>query len=57
MSPDETKPGQQIPITTVPNFRDLGGWATPNGRVRHGMMFRSAEFTYWLPVTVNQLIP
>jgi protein-tyrosine phosphatase len=44
MSPAEGQPGQQIPIGTVPNFRDLGGWSTPTGRVRSGMLFRSAEF-------------
>ncbi len=38
------EPGQNIPITTVPNLRDLGGWPTPDGKVRAGLLFRSAEF-------------
>jgi len=38
------EPGQSIQIATVPNLRDLGGWATPNGKVRPGLIFRSAEF-------------
>jgi protein-tyrosine phosphatase len=32
-------------ITTVPNLRDLGGWPTPDGHVRSGVVFRSAEFS------------
>jgi protein-tyrosine phosphatase len=32
-------------IATVPNLRDLGGWPTPDGHVRHGLLFRSAEFS------------
>jgi len=39
-----SKPGQGIGIATVPNLRDLGGWATPGGQVRWGLVFRSAEF-------------
>jgi protein-tyrosine phosphatase len=27
----------------VPNLRDLGGWPTGEGRVRSGLIFRSAE--------------
>jgi protein-tyrosine phosphatase len=38
-------PGAQIMIATVPNLRDLGGWPTPDGRVRYGLLFRSAEFS------------
>jgi protein-tyrosine phosphatase len=37
-------PGQNIPIATVPNLRDMGGWSAPGGRVRSGVLFRSAEF-------------
>lgn len=44
MGAAEGRPGEQIPIATVPNFRDLGGWSTPTGRVRRGMLYRSAEF-------------
>jgi protein-tyrosine phosphatase len=36
--------GQSIPIKTVPNLRDLGGWSTPGGPVRSGLLYRSAEF-------------
>jgi protein-tyrosine phosphatase len=32
-------------IAAVPNLRDLGGWPTPDGHVRHGLLFRSAEFS------------
>jgi protein-tyrosine phosphatase len=28
----------------MPNLRDLGGWPTPGGTVRWGVLFRSAEF-------------
>jgi len=36
-------PGAQIPISTLPNFRDLGGWPTADGAVtRHGVLYRSA---------------
>jgi len=38
-------PGASIAIATVPNLRDLGGWATPTGRVRRGVVFRSAQFS------------
>jgi protein-tyrosine phosphatase len=38
-------PGQVIPIVGVPNLRDLGGWETPDGRVRPGQVYRSAEFS------------
>jgi len=35
-------PGAQIPIPTLPNFRDLGGWPTADGAVtRHGVLYRS----------------
>jgi len=39
------QPGQNIPIPTIPNLRDLGGWATPTGKVRRGLLYRSAEFS------------
>ena len=32
-------------IATVPNLRDLGGWPIPDGHVRYGLLFRSAEFS------------
>jgi protein-tyrosine phosphatase len=41
----ESVAGRNIPIASVPNLRDLGGWAAPGGRVRAGLIYRSAEFT------------
>ena len=38
-------PGQAIGIASVPNLRDLGGWSTPKGKVRTGLVYRSAEFS------------
>lgn len=38
------EPGSPIPIPTLPNLRDLGGWATAGGRrVRWGVMYRSTD--------------
>jgi len=37
-------PGAAIVIDGVPNLRDLGGWATPDGEVVSGRIYRSAEF-------------
>jgi len=47
MTADTTgaSPGEQIMIAAVPNLRDLGGWPTPDGHVRYGVLFRSAEFS------------
>jgi protein-tyrosine phosphatase len=40
----QTQPGAQIPIATLPNLRDLGGWPTTEGRrVRRGLLFRSTD--------------
>jgi protein-tyrosine phosphatase len=39
------QPGQNIDIATVPNLRDLGGWPARGGRVRQGLLYRSAEFS------------
>jgi protein-tyrosine phosphatase len=44
MEASSAQPGESIPIATVPNLRDLGGWSTPDGKVRSGLIFRSAEF-------------
>jgi len=44
MTNDNVQPGTNIPIAGVPNLRDMGGWATPRGHVRTGMLYRSAEF-------------
>jgi protein-tyrosine phosphatase len=36
------RPGTSIPLDSLPNLRDLGGWETVDGRmVRYGMLFRS----------------
>jgi protein-tyrosine phosphatase len=40
----QSEPGAQIVIASLPNFRDLGGWATSDGRrVRRGLLFRSTD--------------
>ncbi len=39
-------PGAVIPIDTVPNLRDLGGYPTAEGGVvRHGLLYRSVELS------------
>ncbi len=40
----DSAPGRAIVIEGVPNLRDLGGWATPDGKVATGQVYRSAEF-------------
>ena len=41
---ERMRPGRAIPIASVANLRDLGGWRTGDGAtVRHGLLFRSAE--------------
>ncbi len=41
---DVVKPGASIPLLSVPNLRDLGGWPTRDGgRVRAGLLYRSTE--------------
>lgn len=38
----QTAPGTQIPVSGLPNLRDLGNWHASGGRcVRAGLMFRS----------------
>lgn len=38
------EPGAAIPIDTLPNLRDLGGWPTADGGVmRTGLLFRSTD--------------
>src|SRR5262245_36447825 len=40
-------PGANIPIRTVPNLRDLGGWPTVAGeRVRSGLAYRSTAINH-----------
>lgn len=39
-------PGAGIPIPSVPNLRDLGGWPTRgDGRVRRGLLYRSTALS------------
>jgi len=45
MTETTPEPGTSIPIATVPNLRDVGGWPTPTGRVRRGLIYRSAQFS------------
>jgi protein-tyrosine phosphatase len=40
-------PGVLIPIASVPNLRDLGGWPVAGGgTVRHGVLYRSTELEH-----------
>ncbi|HRV60972.1 MAG: tyrosine-protein phosphatase [Solirubrobacterales bacterium] len=42
MSSGAPAPGTGIPVRTLPNLRDLGGYATAAGsRVKHGQLYRS----------------
>lgn len=40
-----SEPGALIVMDALPNMRDLGGWQTPNGPVKRGVVYRSAEFS------------
>lgn len=45
--PTSPHPGQQIPMATLPNLRDIGGWSTRDGgRVRYGQLYRSVALTH-----------
>jgi protein-tyrosine phosphatase len=35
------EPGTLIPLTSLPNLRDIGGYQTPGGHVRTGLLYRS----------------
>jgi protein-tyrosine phosphatase len=40
-------PGAAIPISTLPNLRDLGGWRATDGRaVRYGQLYRSTALNH-----------
>lgn len=42
----DTGPGAPIPLATLPNLRDLGGWRTTDGReVAYGAVFRSTDLS------------
>jgi protein-tyrosine phosphatase len=44
---NDREPGQSIPIASVPNMRDLGGWPTRDGKsVRWGLVYRSTDLTH-----------
>ena len=41
------EPGQRIDIPSVPNLRDIGGYAVAGGgRVRVGQLYRSVELNH-----------
>ena len=41
------KPGRRIDIPSLPNLRDIGGYATATGRrVRTGQLYRSTELNH-----------
>ena len=43
----EFRPGQRIHIPSLPNLRDIGGYATATGgRVRTGQLYRSTELNH-----------
>jgi protein tyrosine/serine phosphatase len=44
MTTNGNQPGANIKIASLPNLRDLGGWATADGgHVRSGLLYRSVE--------------
>lgn len=44
MSVFASRPGSGIPLKTLPNLRDIGGYATTDGQtVRRGLLFRSVQ--------------
>jgi protein-tyrosine phosphatase len=43
-------PGASIPLASLPNLRDLGGWAGADGRrIRSGLLFRSTDLSKLTP--------
>lgn len=47
---------RHLPLEGTPNFRDLGGYETTDGRfVRWGMLYRSGVLTYLTPADYNYL--
>ena len=51
------KLGQRIDIPSLPNLRDIGGYATATGgRVRTGQLYRSTELNH-LRATISNTSP
>jgi protein-tyrosine phosphatase len=47
---------RRLPLEGTPNFRDLGGYETTNGRfVRWGLLYRSGVLTYLTPADYSYL--
>ena len=47
---------RHLPLEGTPNFRDLGGYQTTDGRyVRWGLLYRSGVLTYLTPADYNYL--
>jgi protein-tyrosine phosphatase len=47
---------RRLPLTGTPNFRDLGGYRTTDGRyTRWGLMYRSGVLTYLTPADLTYL--
>jgi protein-tyrosine phosphatase len=47
---------RHLPLQGTPNFRDLGGYETTDGRfVRWGLLYRSGVLTYLTPADYNYL--
>ena len=53
--PQDPTPGARIGIEGLRNIRDLGGWATPTGVVRHGRLFRSDRLDELTPASHETL--
>lgn len=53
--PHDPTPGALIAIDGLRNIRDLGGWATPTGVVRHGRLFRSDRLDELTPASHRAL--
>ncbi len=50
------QPGQSLGIASIPNLRDLGGYATSDGRsVKHGLLYRSNQLSGIGPEDMQEL--
>lgn len=55
-APTESRPARQVLLDGQPNFRDLGGYATSDGRlVKWGQLYRSGELPRLSDSDVEQL--